>query len=107
MTDFKQETMELIGNHEVDEYMLKFSRDWHLSTITSYKGKGEIAWDEIPKSILGYDRSYGTQYWDGWITFKDTSDWLEREEYDGAEWWAWRSRPSLEKEERKLDDKNI
>jgi hypothetical protein len=100
MTNFKQETMELIGNHEIDEYMLKFSRDWYLSTITSYKGKGKITWDGIQASMLNYDKSYGTQNWRGFITFKDTPDWLEREEYDGMEWWAWRSKPSLEKEER-------
>ena len=62
MTNFKQETMELIGDHKVDEYMLKFSRDWHLSTITSYKGKGEIPWDEMQTSILNYDKGYGSQY---------------------------------------------
>ena len=98
MTNFKQETMQLIGDHKIDEYKLEYARDWYLSTITSYKGKGEIIWDEIPKSELNYDRGYGTQYWRGFITFKDTPDWLEREEYDGAEWWSWRSRPSLEKE---------
>ena len=110
-TNFKQETMELIGDHKVDEYMLKFSRDWCCSTITSYKGKGEIPWNlpqevqrytyqeipwnEIQASMLNYDKGYGSQYWKGWITFKDIPDWLEREEYDGAEWWAWRSKPSL------------
>lgn len=108
MTDFKQETMELIGDHKIDEYKLEYARDWYLSTITSYKGKGEIPWDEIQASMLNYDKSYGTQYWRGFITFKDTPDWLEREEYDGSEWWAWRSRPYLTQDERrKLNDKNI
>ena len=44
-----------------------------------------------------YNKGYGVQRWKGWITFKDTSDWLERKEDDGTHWWAWRSRPSLEK----------
>jgi len=106
MTNFKQETLELIGDHKIDEYKLEYARDWYLSTITSYKGKGEIPWDEIPKSMLSYDRGFGTQYWRGFITFKDTPDWLEREEYDGSEWWSWRSRPYLTQDEReKLDEK--
>ena len=100
MTNFKQETMQLIGDHKIDEYKLEYARDWYLSTITSYKGKGEITWDEIQESMLSYDESYGAQCWRGFITFKDTPDWLEREEYDGYEWWAWRSKPSLEKEEK-------
>jgi len=100
MANFKQETLDLIGNHKIDEYMFKYSMDWCFSTITSYKGKEEIAWDEIPITMRMYDKGYGSQYWKGWITFKDTDDWLEREEYDGMEWWSWRSKPSLEKERK-------
>ena len=47
MTNFKQETLALIGDHKIDEYMFKFSRDWHLFTITSYKGKEGIALDVV------------------------------------------------------------
>ena len=36
-----------------------------------------------------YDNGYGTQYIFGEVLFKDNS-WLEREEYDGSEWWAYR-----------------
>lgn len=108
MTNFKQETLELIGDHKIDEYKLEYIGGWYVSDNPSYIGKGEITWDEIPKSMLSYDRGFGTQYWRGFITFKDTPDWLEREEYDGSEWWSWRSRPYLTQDERrKLYDKNI
>lgn len=100
MTNFKQETMRLIGDHKIDEYRFEYIRDWYHSNNPIYIGKGEIAWDEIPESKLNYDNGYGIQCWRGFITFKDTPDWLEREEYDGAEWWSWRSRPSLEKEKK-------
>ena len=80
--------------------MLKFSRDWlFLFTITSYKGKEEIDWNDILSIMRKYD-GYGLRHWKGWITFKDTSDWLERKEDDGTQWWVWRSRPSLEKERK-------
>lgn len=101
MANFKQETLNLIGNHEVDEYYLRCIGDWDISEIPVYSGKDSIDWDSIKTNSLNYDRGFGTQCWDGWVTFKDTNDWLEREEYDGAEWWVWRSRPSLEEEERK------
>lgn len=97
MTNFKQETLELIGSHKVDEYMFKFSRDWLCFTITTYKGKEEITWNGIQPSMLMYDKGYGTQCWKGCITFKDIEDWLERESYDGMEWWAWRNKPSFRK----------
>lgn len=100
MTNFKQETLALIGDHKIDEYMFKFSRDWHLFTITSYKGKEGIALDEILAIMRMYDNGYGLRHWKGWITFKDTSDWLERKEDDATQWWVWRSRPSLEKERK-------
>lgn len=54
MTNFKQETMELIGDHKIDEYKLEYMRDWYVSDNHSYTGKGEITWDEIPESELNY-----------------------------------------------------
>lgn len=107
MTNFKQETLERIGDHKVAEYKLEYVRDWTLSENPTYMGSDEIKWDVVTKSELTYDSGYGCQYWRGWITFKDTPDWLERQEYDGSEWWAWRSKPSLEKErekKRQLDE---
>lgn len=101
MTNFKQETLKLIGDHEVDEYFLTYTKDWSISEDPVYKGSGKILWDEITRDELVYDSGHGTQNWRGFITFKDTPDWLEREEYDGMEWWVWRSKPSLEKVRRK------
>ena len=101
MTNFKQETMELIGDRKVDEYYLQNIKCWSISEKPLYSGKGNIDWDSIFVDDLNYDKGYGLQCWSGWITFKDTPDWLERKEYDGMEWWVWRRKPSLEKEERK------
>ena len=101
MTNFKQETMELIGDHKVDEYYLEYIGCWSVSENPLYSGKGNIDWYSVFVGNLNYDKGYGSQYWSGWITFKDTPDWLERESYDGMEWWSWRSKPSLEKERRK------
>lgn len=106
MTNFKEETMRLIGDHKIDEYRFEYIRDCYHSNNPIYIGKDKIAWDEIPESELNYDRGYGVQYWRGYVTFKDTLGWFERDTNDGAEWWSWRSRPYLTQDERrKLDEK--
>ena len=101
MTNFKQETLGIIGDHEVSEYCFKNIRSWEVIEGCTYRGKDKIDWQAIPEQELNYDKGYGLWCWQGFITFKDTPDWLEREEYDGTEWWVWRSKPSLEKEREK------
>ncbi len=99
MTNFKQETMHLIGDHKVDEYYLKYIRDWSVLENPVYSGKGNIDWDVISVvANIDYNEVYGLRCWNGWITFTDTEDWLERDSYGGMEWWAWKRKPSLEKE---------
>lgn len=39
-----------------------------------------------------YSEGYGSQELFGIITFTDGS-WLERSEYDGSEWWSYKSTP--------------
>ena len=41
-----------------------------------------------------YDDGWGTQELDGIVVFTDCS-WLERGEYDGSEWWEYRTTPSI------------
>lgn len=42
-----------------------------------------------------YDAGYGSQELFGCILFEDGS-WLEREEYDGSEWWEYHRAPTVE-----------
>lgn len=44
---------------------------------------------------FSYDADFGMQYIDGYILFSDGS-WLERREYDGAEWWKFMTLPTKE-----------
>ena len=48
----------------------------------------------LPERAVNYFDGYGSQEWDGWISFTDGS-WIERSEYDGSEWWAYKSCPKL------------
>ena len=44
---------------------------------------------------IEYDSGYGVQYLYGVVVFNDGT-WLERGEYDGAEWWQYKKTPSYE-----------
>lgn len=44
---------------------------------------------------FSYDEGFGMQYIYGYILFSDGS-WLERREYDGAEWWKFMTIPTKE-----------
>ena len=48
----------------------------------------------IDKLNFEYYSGYGCQYLYGVIWFQDGS-WSDRDEYDGSEWWAYRSCPSI------------
>ena len=45
-------------------------------------------------SLTPYDNSYGTQHLFGMIWMKN-GDWLERHEYDGSEWWEYKTCPDI------------
>lgn len=46
----------------------------------------------LEKLDFNYNASYGEQFVYGFVVLKDGS-WLEREEYDGSEWWSLRVKP--------------
>lgn len=98
--NFKDETIEAIGNRQVEAYYFEYlGNAFDENGVQIYKGKGDINWDTIPEKYLEYYAGYGNQEWDGWVTFKDSNSWIERNEYDGAEWWSVYSKPSLKDEE--------
>lgn len=98
--DFVIETEDCIKGREIDEYCIDI---WDYSmNVRRFKGNGPIDWEKFHKITKnrykkGYDPGFGSENFTGWITFKNTSDWLERGTYDGSEWWEDRVRPSLSK----------
>lgn len=95
LEDYKKglylETTNIIKDLKVDEFMLI-----DLESDFKYYGVDNIPWGIIEAiSGLEYDNGYGLQYWGGWITFKDSSMYLTREEYDGSEWWSKNVKPKL------------
>jgi hypothetical protein len=52
-------------------------------------------WDQFLKQLdFQYDNGYGTQNIEGTIWFVN-GDWLERSEYDGSEWWQYKTCPEI------------
>jgi hypothetical protein len=43
---------------------------------------------------FSYNAGYGTQHLHGTVWLKDGT-WLEREEYDGSEWWVYKKAPQI------------
>lgn len=52
--------------------------------------------DSIDKLNFKYDNDFGKQELFGYVVFKDKT-WLERDEYDGREWWEYKCCPTKEK----------
>ncbi len=92
-----EETKELLEGKTVKEFFLEFYDTENYKDLDPIKGEGpEIPWEEFP--FNEYDDSFGLAAVSGWISFTDGT-WLEREEYDGSEWWEERIFPSLKNEE--------
>ena len=60
--NLKEETLEVIGSREVDEYHLVYlGTSFEEEGTQIYNGKGDINWDTIPQEYLEYYAGYGTQ----------------------------------------------
>ena len=72
-----------------------------VNWVGSSDGKYAMPWNEFKQHFKGIDYScnYGTQEIasDLVVVFNDGT-WLERAEYDGSEWWAYKKQPSINRE---------
>lgn len=107
MQNFIEETLEAINGREVKEFKLEFysldfvgveDSDDDVRTTASAQGVGKEAlmsfFAQLPERAIEYDSGYGSQEWEGWVSFTDGT-WIERSEYDGSEWWSHKSCPKL------------
>lgn len=68
---------------------------WCLSIILRQGYTDEEYENFLNYLDVDYDRGYGTQFQFGHVWMSDGS-WLERQEYDGSEWWRHVFRPDFE-----------
>lgn len=100
MANFVEETIEAINGKEIKEFKLNFlgDDDNDVTIEASAQGSGKEAlmnfFGSLPERAKNYYNGYGSQEWDGWISFQDGT-WIERREYDGSEWWAFKACPKL------------
>lgn len=96
--NLKRETLlklDEIGRRAED---VEFAKITYFSWQSSDEQKLLIDSEEpfdIEKLNMNYDNGYGVQHICGFIVFRDKT-WLERAEYDGAEWWEFKKCPTKE-----------
>lgn len=97
MTNFLKETIEeLTENGKSESDVLWVGRGW---TGQEYKSTWE---DFKSKADFDYDSGYGGNViaMDLIVVGKDF--WLERHEYDGSEWWEFKTMPKEPEETREI-----
>ena len=87
--NLKKETIEHIGNMDV-----KYIRVIQQKGLYDKKVYEGALNEVINKLDFYYDNDYGSQEIEGYIWYEDNS-WSERFEYDGAEWWEYKSCPEI------------
>lgn len=98
MTNLLQETME-----ELDHAQKDFYHD--VLWIGTRDGKRTISKDSfLIAANFTYDAGYGGQEVLSDLVLVGDDWWLERGEYDGSEWWDFKTLPVLSPEPDKLDN---
>ena len=102
MTNMKEEFLEEVKGKEVLCVDLKYGCDWVdpddderpvvIQLVAAYS---QEEYDKFLEKInFEYDNGFGLQLLSGIIWYKDGT-WSERGEYDGSEWWEYKSRPKF------------
>ena len=106
-TNLLEETLEIMQNHGKSIKDVKFVRcDWKVYdyNLEYYKEyEYYMSWEDFASMANRfYDSSYGgTEVKDNLqIVGKDW--WIERHEYDGSEWWEFKSLPTQPEEYKKF-----
>lgn len=109
-TDFKDETIKAIKGRTIDSFKLLLNTTMDKENTLVFSGKDNIDWELFSKKIvehyedneIDYDKgnpfrfNIYSQFFGGWITFKDTSDFIEmRDEDDDGAYWHQVVKPTL------------
>ena len=107
-TNLLEETLEIMQNHGKSIKDVKFVRcDWKVYDydLEHYKEyEYYMSWEDFASMANRfYDSSYGgTEVKDN-LQVVSENWWLERHEYDGSEWWEFKSLPTQPKEYKKFN----
>lgn len=85
--NFLQETLRIMEVNKVDPD----------EVVYVFNDFGYCSWEEFEKvANFEYDNGYGVCYVGLDLVVRGSDWWLERREYDGAEWWSFRRFPEKE-----------
>ena len=98
MANLKEETLAKLEKYgktldDIEFAAVKYQPNFDV-TVELCNPYGDF---NIDKLDIEYDNGYGSQKVGGFIVFTDGT-WMERSEYDGAEWWDYRKRPDRDTE---------
>jgi len=93
MINFLKETEDLLKKHK------KKSTD----VLFVSNGSTYVAYEEFVKQAdFEYNNGYGRAMINKKLVIVGTNWWIERQEYDGAEWWAFKTIPTKPKRKLKV-----
>ena len=99
MINAREELLFNIGDvSNIEAAMIDYVAGYNepLISINLRKGYTQVDLDNFLNLLnFEYDDSYGCQYVFGTIWLKDNPGWLERNEYDGSEWWERYCKPEI------------
>jgi len=83
-------------SHVIEAYG-KSTSDVLFVSLTNKSGKeGWFTWGEFSKlADFEYDRGYGRREINDSLKIVGEDFWLERHEYDGSEWWEFKTLPEI------------
>ena len=89
-----RETIDKLKEHGKTIHDVQFVAGINWNTRTTYWQ----SWDDFLKEAISinYDDGYGSAEIDPALVVVGDDWWLERAEYDGAEWWEFKTQPKKE-----------
>ena len=105
MLNLLEETIEIIKENNKSTNEIKFVRckwdKWTNGNVVYYECY--MAWEDfVFQANRRYDDGYGGTIVKDDLQIVGKDWWLERHEYDGSEWWEFKSLPTQPKEYKKF-----
>ena len=95
MVNLLEETIEVLKSKGKDEKDVMW--------VGSRDGKYAISWEEFKKiADIEYDCKFGAQEIAEDLVVVGKDWWLERHEYDGSEWWEFKTLPRKQRNPKKF-----
>ena len=106
MVNLLEETLEIIKENGKSTDGIKFVKcEWYeRKNNENFYFEHYMTWDDfVSQANKEYDEGYGGTMVKDNLQIVGKNWWLERHEYDGSEWWEFKSLPKRPKEYKKFN----